>query len=265
MRGFYPFASGSKGNCHFLQTEESKILIDVGIGIRRLEKELLEIGVDPFEIDAILITHEHVDHIRGLPSVCKKYEIPVFANPDTAKGIFSVCSFMPEFKLFSTGEAFHFKDLKIHPFSIQHDTFDPVAFTITLDDFKIGVCTDLGFVTTLVKSHLMECDLLLIEANHDPEMVYASARPMVYKKRVLGRQGHLSNVDCATLVKEVAHDRLKQIYLAHLSEECNNPNLAYEVVSEALSSCGHDIPIKIAHQHKRSDPFPFAPEVVGKL
>ena len=257
MKGFQPFASGSKGNCLFLGTDESKILIDAGIGVRRIEKSLNDIDVDMGEIDAILITHEHIDHIRGLEALSKRYQIPIFANSDTARGICSALKTRPQFKIFSTGESFEFNDLAIHPFSIQHDTLDPVAFIIRTSNIKLGICTDLGFVTTLVKNHLKECDYLYIEANHEPDMVYASARPMIYKQRVLGRQGHLSNTSCAELLKEIAHDGLKEVYLAHLSEECNRPELALEIIKEALHAKGYTIPIHIAHQDVSSKSLIF--------
>ena len=122
MKGFCPLASGSKGNCLYLGTDKTKILIDAGIGVRRIQKSLLEIGVTLADIDAILITHEHTDHIRAIGSLSSKHGIPIFANSDTAKGICRTLSNMPTFKIFSTGETFQFHDLAIHPFSIQHDT-----------------------------------------------------------------------------------------------------------------------------------------------
>ncbi|MCP5510114.1 MAG: MBL fold metallo-hydrolase [Chlamydiales bacterium] len=258
MKGFCPLASGSKGNCLYLGTDKTKILIDAGIGVRRIQQSLEEIGVSLSEIDAVLITHEHADHIRAVDSLSSKYNIPIFANSDTAKGICAALSRMPNFKIFSTGETFEFRDLQIHPFSIQHDTLDPVAFTIQTPQFKLGICADLGFVTTLVKSHLQNCDYLYIEANHEPEMVHASARPMIYKQRVLGRQGHLSNAACAELLKAISHEGLKGVFLAHLSSECNNPHLALEIASEALSAAGCNIPIHIAHQDTVSTPIIFS-------
>ena len=219
MKGFCPLASGSKGNSIYVGTEETKLLIDMGISLKALTQKLGEIDVDLGEIDAILVTHEHGDHIRGLERVALKLGIPVFSNSDTAKAILSEAREKPRFKIFSTGETFEFGDIEIHPFSIQHDTLDPVAFTLKMQGLKIGVCADLGFVTTLVKARLEACDYLYIEANHEPSMVYACPRPMLYKQRVLGRQGHLSNEACAQLIQEIDHPGLKHIYLAHLSGE----------------------------------------------
>ena len=160
MRGFYPLASGSKGNCLYVGTDETRILIDAGIGIRRIEKELKAIGVSMEQIDALMITHEHTDHIRAVESVCAKYGTPVFANSETAKGMCEIMARQPKFKIFSTGETFEFGDLKIHPFSIPHDTLEPVGFTVEFGDVKLGVCADLGYVTSLVKNRLQGCDYL---------------------------------------------------------------------------------------------------------
>lgn len=252
MKGFCPLASGSKGNSIYLGSENTKILIDAGLSARALSSRLAEIGVRIEDIDAILISHEHTDHISGLKTLASRQNIPIFANSDTAKGIIEVLGETPKFKIFSTGETFEFGDLEIHPFSIQHDTLDPVAFTIKTMGLKLGFCTDVGFITTLVKTHLQECDYLYLEANHQPSMVHASNRPMIYKQRVLSRQGHLSNEACAELISEIWTDRLKHVHLAHLSSECNAPELALEIVQNKLKEKGQSIELSIAFQEKVS-------------
>ncbi|MCK4934658.1 MAG: MBL fold metallo-hydrolase [Simkaniaceae bacterium] len=250
MKRFCPLASGSKGNCLYLETGSAKILVDVGLSAKATRDRLAKIDVDIHDIDAILVTHEHSDHMRGLEVLAAgKHKIPVFANGDTAKAICGKIKKIPPFKIFSTGETFEFEDLQIHPFSVQHDTFDPVMFTFLSSGIKLGVCTDLGFVTTLVRSHLQNCDYLYIEANHEPSMVHACPRPMIYKQRVLGRQGHISNETCAELLKEISHKGLKHVYLAHLSEECNNPDVALEKVRKSLPD---HVTLSIAYQHKLS-------------
>lgn len=252
MKGFCPLASGSKGNCIYLGTNQTKILIDAGISTKQLVSRLAQINVDLADIDAILITHEHTDHIQGLKILACKMGIPVFANSETAKGIVEALHECPKFKIFSTGEPFEFGDLQIHPFSIQHDTLDPVAFTIRVDNLKLGFCTDLGFVTTLVRNQLRECDYLYIEANHQPSMVHASSRPMIYKQRVLGRTGHLSNESCGELLRDVAHAGLKHVHLAHLSSECNSPETALSVVGKILAEKGITLEMCIAPQERIS-------------
>ncbi len=252
MHGFCPLASGSKGNCLYLGTKNTKLLIDAGLSLRSLTERLATIDVDPHNLDAILISHEHSDHIRGVERLAHRYNLPVFANGETAKALVAMTKRHPRFKIFSTGEPFEFGDIAIHPFSIQHDTLDPVAFTFQIGAIKIGVCTDLGFVTTLVKSHLRGCDYLYLEANHEPSLVYGCARPDFYKQRVLGRQGHLSNEHCAALIEEIYHPGLKHVYLAHLSEECNRPEVALRRVQDKLS--GKALSLTIAYQDKASAP-----------
>ncbi|MCP5469738.1 MAG: MBL fold metallo-hydrolase [Chlamydiales bacterium] len=254
MKGFCPLASGSKGNSIYFGSEETKILIDAGLSGRATKRRLEEIELEIEEIEAILITHDHTDHTAGLKMLALKHNIPILANAETAKGIYAQLRECPKFHIFTTGETFHFKDLTIHPFSIQHDTPDPVAFTIETEDLKMGFCTDLGFPSTLVKSQLKNCDYLYVEANHEPHMVHACSRPMVYKQRVLSRSGHLSNEACAELLSEIVHDELKHIYLAHLSQECNTPERALETVHKRI---GDKIKISIAHQDVNSEPTHF--------
>jgi phosphoribosyl 1,2-cyclic phosphodiesterase len=252
MHGFCPLASGSKGNCLYFGTKEARLLIDAGISAKMVRERLAEIAVDVRTIDAILITHEHTDHIKGLAQLACKLGIPVFANSDTAREIYALLGRLPQFKLFVTGEPFVFRDVTVHPFSVQHDTVDPVAFTLQAPSWKVGVCADLGCATALVAHALRGCDYLYLEANHQPSMVHASARPMVYKQRVLSRQGHLSNEECAELAAQVAHAGLKHVYLAHLSSECNAPDLALRIVRESLERRGYQIPLSIAYQDRLS-------------
>lgn len=252
MKGFCPLASGSKGNCVFLGTGNTNILIDAGISAKAVQSRLSEIDVDLADIDAILITHEHTDHIQGLKTLAYKMGIPVLANHETAKGIVEAFHDCPKFKIFSTGETFEFGDLEIHPFTIQHDTLDPVAFTIRTGGLKLGFCTDLGFATSLVQSHLQECDYIYLEANHQPSMVHASSRPMIYKQRVLSRSGHLSNEACGTLLTQVYNPKLKHVHLAHLSSECNSPETAIQVVQAILEENGIQLDLCTAPQDKIS-------------
>lgn len=252
--GFCPLASGSKGNCTYIASQRTKILIDAGISAKAVNEHLEAIGVELEEIDAILVSHEHTDHIAGLKTLALKMGIPVLANRETANGIVAVLQECPRFKIFSTGENFTFGDIQIHPFTVQHDTLDPVAFTLQIDGLKVGVCTDLGFATTLVKSRLAACDYLMIEANHEPSMVHACSRPAIYKQRVLSRSGHLSNEACADLLSSLVHPQLKKIYLAHLSSECNTPIVALKRVHEKI---GKEAPVTIALQDQRAEAVCF--------
>ena len=235
MIGFCPLASGSKGNCIFVGTKNVRLLIDAGLSFRELQKRLSEIDVECESIDAIVISHEHSDHIRGLDMITKKLNIAVYCNRDTALAIMQSCKYRPTFKIFSD-EPFCIEDVQLQSFSISHDTVDPVGFTLCYDGLKLGIATDLGIVNRLVEHHLKGCDLLYVESNHDEGLVMACSRSMVYKQRVLSRQGHLSNKACANLVKNLSHKGLKRVYLAHLSEECNTNQLAAQSIQKAFNN-----------------------------
>ncbi len=260
MYGFCPLSSGSKGNAIFFGSKKINLLIDAGISASTLCLRLQQIGVELSRIDAILITHEHLDHIKGVPSIISKHPIPIFANSDTARAIIAILGDRFSFKIFTTGEPFSYGDIEVTPFSIQHDTPDPVAFTISNSDgIKSGFCTDLGFPTSLVCSHLRGCDYLYVESNHDPDKLRASQRPPLYKQRVLSRQGHLSNQQCGDLIANIAHPKLKQIYLAHLSEECNTPQLALSSAQAQLEQLGYAPTLSVASQNSISKPTLFTP------
>ena len=257
MIGYCPLASGSKGNSIFVGGAEAKVLIDVGLSYRQLVLRLDEIGMKPSQIDAILITHDHTDHIRGLQTLTSRHAIPIFANSDTAKGILDTLDTSPQFKIFSTGEMFEFGGLEILPFSIQHDTLDPVAFTIKMEGIKCGFCADIGFASSQVIAHLKGCHYLYLEANHEPSMVHACARHYLYKQRVLSRQGHLSNKECADLIGEIYHEDLRHIHLAHLSSECNSEERALTTIREKLAEIGGTAQVSIAYQDRVSSPVHF--------
>lgn len=248
MDGFCPLASGSRGNALYIGTKKTKLLVDCGLSAKNIKDRLAHINVDIAELQAIIITHEHGDHIQGLKVLASKYGIPVYANNETAKAIARSFDTRPKFKIFTTGDAFTIEDIEIKPFRVMHDAADPVAFTLQTDSFKIGICTDLGFVTKTVENQLKGCDLLYVEANHEPELVMNSKRPPVYKQRVLGRSGHLSNNSCAELICNVYNENLRQVYLAHLSQECNTPEQALQVVGEILHKSGINVPLTVAHQ-----------------
>lgn len=252
MFGFCPLASGSKGNSIYLGSKTTRVLIDAGISFSALSKRLSDIDVDIQSIQAVLITHEHADHIQGLPVLCDRLKIPVLANAETAKGIYQALQFRPRFKIFTTGEPFMFGDLEIRPFGIPHDTLEPVAFTIRVEGLKLGFCADIGHVTSSVKKELSGCDYLYLEANHQPSMVHASHRPQVYKQRVLSRQGHLSNEDCAALLSVISHFGLKHVHLAHLSGECNSSELALKIAQDTLDKLQLPTELSIAHQDRIS-------------
>ena len=255
-----PLGSGSRGNACYLETNSTKVLIDAGLSGRQIKLRLEQIGVDVEDLDGVVITHEHSDHIQGLKILGGKMGLPVLCNSETARGIIGNLGLKASYKIFTTGETFQFQDLEIHPFSIQHDAADPVGFTVKVQGYKMGFCTDLGFASTLVSSHLKACDYLLLESNHDPELVQMCPRPFVYKQRVLGRAGHLSNQACGDLLAEITHPGLKHVYLAHLSQECNRESLALETVRAALQEAVHIPEMTVAPQD-----VPCVPQSVESL
>lgn len=255
MIGYLPLASGSKGNCVYVGSASTRILIDAGIPANVICERLLEASIEPQTIQTILVTHEHSDHIKGLILLARRLNIPVLANAETAKGIVAALRERPKFKIFTTGETFQFGDFHVHPFSIPHDTLDPVAFTLQIGNIKLGICTDLGYATSIIKKQLQACNYLYLEANHEPSMVHASNRPAVLKQRILGKQGHLSNQDCGALLLEVVHSGLKHVHLAHLSSECNREEVALSVVSNILKR--PSVELSIAYQDRSAKPIFF--------
>ncbi len=252
MKGFCPLASGSKGNSIYLGTERTRILIDAGLSASATIEKLGQLGIDYRTISAVLITHEHLDHIRGIAQIASKWKIPVLANAETAKGIIAALNIEPRWKIFTTGEPFSFEDLQITAFSVPHDTLDPVGFSIQAMGWKLGFCTDLGHATSLIRKMLERSNYLYLEANHEPSMVHACARPAIYKERVLGKQGHLSNADSKELLLSLIHPDLKHVHLAHLSGECNSEQLVLDTMGKAFRDKGVDVPLSIAYQDRIS-------------
>lgn len=249
MIRFCPLASGSKGNSFYVEIGSTiKFLIDAGLSAKALTERLQQLNVDIRDLSAIFITHEHIDHVRALDILSKKYAIPVIANLETAKAIQANATNKIPFKLFTSSEAFSFLDMHILPFRIRHDAQEPVGFSFTIDSLKIALATDLGEVTPTVVEALKNSNILVIEANHDPELVELSKRPSYYKWRVLSPVGHLSNENAAELIASVHHDRLEKVYLAHLSSECNTKEKAYEQVGQILQRHHIELPLSIAAQ-----------------
>lgn len=263
MIGFCPLASGSKGNSTYIGSSTTRILLDAGLTCKQLSLRLESLGVAADSIDGIVISHEHTDHCRGLGVFCRRYECPVYANAETAKALLELFPDLPHLKIFDTGSDFNIGDIQLHAFRVQHDAVDPVMFTAHFMDHKLGLCTDLGFATSLVRAHLQECDYLIVEANHHPHMVHACSRPQSYKQRVLSRSGHLSNEACGQLLNDVHSETLKTVYLGHLSSECNHPTRAVAEIREILADRGNGLQIRIAEQDVVSEPVELARETAA--
>lgn len=227
-------ASGSKGNAIFVSDGSTSILIDAGLSGTEIERRLRSKGLYPDDLDAILVSHEHADHIHGVGVLSRRFDLPVFISERTSKAASSQIGNIQDVVNFESGISFLINTLTIHPFSISHDAEDPVGFTINRDKTKIGIATDLGIATSMVKEHLKDCSLLILEANHDTDMLINGPYPWELKQRIKNRTGHLSNEESKNLLKEVQHDRLKHVILAHISEINNTPEKALNAVGPAL-------------------------------
>lgn len=222
-----------------VHTPEGGLLIDAGFSARELRRRLHEAGVPEESLRAILVTHEHDDHVKGLRVLSKLLNLPVYANRETAS-VMRDHGKAPEqhLHLFTPGAAFAIGGFTVEPFSIPHDAADPMAFAIHWGAFKAGIVTDLGHANPLAQHHLGGCDVLVVESNHDPEMLWNSSRPLALKQRIRGKCGHLSNAACAELVGRILAPRTRHLVLAHASQECNRYELVEQTAVECLRRLG---------------------------
>lgn len=227
-------ASGSSGNCIYAGSDTTHLLVDAGISCRRITEGVNTLGISPSQLDGILITHEHSDHISGLGILARKYEIPVYTTKQTYEGILNDKKIgpLPEglFCEVKYDEKFTIKDLTVCPVKISHDALCPAAYTIRCGKKKMGILTDLGNFNDYVVECMSDLDAVLIEANHDVNMLQVGPYPYYLKKRILSDRGHLSNEMCGKLLDRILHDGMKNVVLGHLSRENNMPELAYETV-----------------------------------
>ncbi len=233
---FCTLASGSSGNSTFIGTEHTKILIDAGLSGKRITESLSSLKVMGEAIDALFITHEHIDHIKGAGVLSRKFDIPIYATQGTWQAMENqIGKIAPKNKQFVyTGEQCVINDICLKPFSIPHDAAEPVGYTIAAQNHKVTLATDLGHITEEIREQLTDSEILLLEANHDEEMVKCGCYPWALKQRILGEQGHISNRTAGNLLCEIMSAKLKYVFLAHLSDENNHPHLAYETVEKIL-------------------------------
>ncbi|NQU09533.1 MBL fold metallo-hydrolase [bacterium] len=241
--------SGSAGNCTLLETDDCRLLLDAGLSARQVRQRLGAVGGALAGIDAILLTHEHADHCGALAVLSRERPIPVYANRLTAEAVLDDAKYSGSgrgrarisWRLFETGARFNIGDLAIESFGVPHDAVDPVNFVVRqpATGLAIGFLTDLGHPTKLAIERVRDVDFLLLEANHDVRMLQDDTiRPWPTKQRIMSRHGHLCNDDAAQVAGAVAGSRLRQIVLAHLSRDCNRPDLAQRVVGEQLQQRG---------------------------
>lgn len=229
-------ASGSKGNAIYLSDGRTALLVDAGLTGKEIERRMAERGLSPQALSGIVVSHEHGDHIKGVGVMSRRYGLPVYMTSGTAEAATDRLGKLTEVHHFVPGTAFSVDRLTLRPFSTSHDASDSTGFTVSADGAKVGIATDLGIATSVVRTHLAGCGVLIIEANHDPRMLIDGPYPWYLKQRVRGRTGHLSNESSRDLLGELVHDRLSHVILAHLSEQNNTPDKALAAVAPAIRS-----------------------------
>lgn len=247
---FTILGSGSGGNCAYLETPSARILVDAGFSPLQIRKRLAGIGRVPENLTAILVTHEHSDHIHGLKGIAGKLNIPVYCNRATKDEFERIHETRFDCRLFNTGASFEIGDVSVETFAIPHDAQDPVGFMIRTVAGTVGFATDLGHVTKLVLDRIRTANVLVLESNHDVKMLQeCPRRTWSLKQRILGRHGHLSNETAAAATTQIMSADLKHLYLAHLSGECNTPELARQVMQRTLQQLGAShVSLQIAAQ-----------------
>jgi phosphoribosyl 1,2-cyclic phosphodiesterase len=251
--------SGSGGNSALIATDHCRLLIDGGLSARQLVLRLALCGLAPEQLDGVLLTHEHGDHVCGLEVFCRKFHVPIYCNSLTAEAIRYGCDSLAahrNWRLFRTGTEFSICDINVLSFPVPHDAVDPVGYAFHAGNCGIGFITDLGYATKLLVERLREVHTLVIETNHDEKLLQAdSHRPWPVKQRIMSRHGHLSNAAAAVVLEELLPGRIERVVLGHLSRDCNTPDLAIGAIRSALDKHGRTMEVHCAAQHEISSRF----------
>lgn len=257
MIKFCSLYSGSSGNSLYVETNKTKLLVDCGESAKKIINSLSDIDVDIEDIDGILVTHEHIDHVKSLGTLSKKYDIPVYTNIETLNA-------MPEqmtkiksenIHLFDFSKDFEIGDLQIHPFAIPHDAANPCAFNILKNNTKLSIATDIGHMTPEIIANLEKSKFLLLESNYDPNILKCSQYPYHLKERIAGPYGHLSNDSAGKTISHLIESGLQTVMLGHLSKENNFPELAYKTVMEEIiynNKSEKDINLSVASRYNHT-------------
>ena len=250
-------ASGSKGNSILIASGKTRLLVDAGLSGRELERRLDKSPVTASRLDGILISHEHIDHVRGLGVMSRRHRLPVYLNRGTLDGLPSTVGEIGKPRIFTTGTSFKINDLTIHPFTVPHDAAECVGFVIESGQSRVGICTDLGYPTHLVRERLKECDCLVLEFNHDPQMLLDGPYPYPVKQRIKSRHGHLSNREAAELLAELHHERLRAVAMAHMSQTNNRPDLVHAELERLLEQAEYwrEVQFELCGQDQAGSPF----------
>jgi phosphoribosyl 1,2-cyclic phosphodiesterase len=235
---FQPLASGSAGNATLVELASTRLLVDAGLSARALAERLRRVGLEPGALDAILLTHEHVDHARGARRLSKLHGVPVISFPETLDAMDCSHVHLAAWQPLVAGRRLALGDLVIEPFPVPHDARYTAGFVLHGEGLQVGIATDLGHATTLVVERLRRCDLVMIESNHDDRMLLDGPYPWHVKQRVQGRYGHLSNHEAAAVLRQAVGDGCRAVVLAHLSESNNRPALVRRIAGGALAQAG---------------------------
>lgn len=233
---FSVLASGSTGNAFYIETDKTKLLVDAGLSGKQIDRLFTEVAADPKELDGILVTHEHTDHIKGLGIIARKYKLPIYANEKTWKAMEkAIGKIQTDQKFdFAANHVQTFGDIDVESFSVSHDAVDPMFFTFHHEDKKVALVTDLGYVSERIKKTIAGANAFIFEANHDVSMLQMGSYPWNVKRRILGDYGHVSNEDCGLALSDVITNETKRVYLAHLSKDNNMKELARMSVDQVL-------------------------------
>jgi len=253
---FQALASGSKGNAVVVCSYRTRILLDAGLSARELVLRLEQTPVKAKQLDAVVISHEHTDHVRGLGTLSRRFDLPVYLTRGTLENLPPEIGHLADVRLFQAGVPFAVGDIRISPFALSHDAKDPAGFVLEHDTRRLGVCTDLGMVTQLVRTRLQGCHGLILEANHDPDLLFSGPYPLSLKQRIRSRHGHLSNADSFELLTSIYHDHLQVVLFAHLSEVNNRPELVLASARESLNDdVWDDVALEVGKQHQVSKTY----------
>ena len=253
--------SGSNGNATIVRTHGTTLLVDAGLSGKQVRLRMEGLGLDFREIDAILVTHEHGDHISGVGVIARRLKVPVFMTEGTRFSIPDRIGEIPDLRIIEPNEDFEFGDFHIQPFSVSHDAAEPVGYLVQANGTSVGICTDLGVVPHYIVEMLHNVDVLFFETNHDREMMendpYPEDSPKRYsdelKKRILGAQGHLSNDDAASALLDIIGEKTGHVLLSHLSENYNTPKKAYQTVRGLLRKFSINTAVHLTNRHRPSD------------
>ena len=250
-------ASSSSGNSTLVSTERTRLLIDAGLSRRETFERLTSVGVTPDSLDAILITHEHSDHISGLAAIAKKLDIPVYISRMTAPAIPWPENFFPKLELFAAGSVFTIGDIDVTSFTIPHDAADPVGFAFRAQGIKVAIATDLGYMPDSVRFHIRGSDVVLLESNHDLEMLKVGPYPWALKQRIMSRNGHLSNDIACNFIRDELDSRTTTLILGHLSQHNNHPEIVRLMAAQALDGRALFTKLVVAQPRQASESFVY--------